>query len=71
MSDRPGSRRPVLERARKDAATLGVEVDYILGDMREIAWDQVFDGGCFSGLRRSAIFPKRITSSYSNVPFAR
>jgi SAM-dependent methyltransferase len=33
-----------LEKARKDAAILGVDVDYVLGDMREATWDQVFDG---------------------------
>lgn len=33
-----------LEKARKDAAKLGVDVDYVLGDMREATWDQVFDG---------------------------
>jgi SAM-dependent methyltransferase len=30
-----------------DAATLGVEVDYVLGYMRDIAWDQAFDAVFF------------------------
>lgn len=32
-----------LERARRDAAALGVSVDYIEGDMRDLAWDGRFD----------------------------
>jgi len=32
-----------LERARYDAAELGVEVDYVHGDMRELPWTQDFD----------------------------
>jgi SAM-dependent methyltransferase len=32
-----------LELARDDAATLGVQVDYVLGDMREIPWVDRFD----------------------------
>lgn len=32
-----------LEMARRDAAVLGVNVNYVLGDMREIAWNETFD----------------------------
>ena len=32
-----------LERAREDAAERGVEVDYVLGDMRELPWEERFD----------------------------
>ena len=32
-----------LERARADAEARGVEVDYVEGDMRELAWDGRFD----------------------------
>jgi SAM-dependent methyltransferase len=32
-----------LERARADAAALGVEVDYVAGDVREIPWTGEFD----------------------------
>jgi SAM-dependent methyltransferase len=32
-----------LERARADAAELGVEVDYVAGDVREIPWTGRFD----------------------------
>jgi SAM-dependent methyltransferase len=32
-----------LERARADAAALGVDVDYVEGDMRELPWDSRFD----------------------------
>jgi SAM-dependent methyltransferase len=32
-----------LDNAREDAATLGVDVRYVLADMREISWDQAFD----------------------------
>lgn len=32
-----------LELAREDARARDVEVDYVLGDMRELAWDQRFD----------------------------
>jgi SAM-dependent methyltransferase len=32
-----------LERARADAAELGVEVDYVHGDMRSIPWHDRFD----------------------------
>jgi SAM-dependent methyltransferase len=32
-----------LERARADAATRGVDVDYVEGDMRELPWDDRFD----------------------------
>lgn len=38
--DRAG---PFLEKAREDAVTLGVDVNYVLADMREITWDQAFD----------------------------
>jgi SAM-dependent methyltransferase len=33
-----------LERARQDAARLGVEVEYVAGDMRELPWTGRFDG---------------------------
>jgi SAM-dependent methyltransferase len=33
-----------LERARQDAARLGVEVEYVAGDMRELPWTSRFDG---------------------------
>jgi 2-polyprenyl-3-methyl-5-hydroxy-6-metoxy-1,4-benzoquinol methylase len=33
-----------LERAREDAATRGVEVEYVHGDMRELPWRERFDG---------------------------
>ena len=33
-----------LEKARGDAAARGVEVEYVLGDMRELAWRDRFDG---------------------------
>ncbi len=32
-----------LEVARRDAAARGVEVDYVEGDMRELAWEGAFD----------------------------
>jgi cyclopropane fatty-acyl-phospholipid synthase-like methyltransferase len=32
-----------LEWARRDAAARGVEVDYVEGDMRELAWEGAFD----------------------------
>jgi SAM-dependent methyltransferase len=32
-----------LDRARRDAATLGVAVDYVEGDMRSLPWTQEFD----------------------------
>ena len=32
-----------LEVARRDAAARGVEVDYVEGDMRELAWEGGFD----------------------------
>lgn len=32
-----------LERARTDAAELGVEVEYVLGDMRNLPWTGRFD----------------------------
>jgi SAM-dependent methyltransferase len=32
-----------LERARADAAARGVEVEYVQGDMRELAWEERFD----------------------------
>lgn len=32
-----------LGRARSDAAALGVEVEYVQGDMRELPWDERFD----------------------------
>jgi SAM-dependent methyltransferase len=32
-----------LDRAREDAHARGVEVDYVQGDMRELAWDARFD----------------------------
>lgn len=32
-----------LERARADAAELGVEVDYVVGDVRDIPWSDRFD----------------------------
>jgi SAM-dependent methyltransferase len=32
-----------LERARRDAAELGVEVEYVEGDMRSLPWDGRFD----------------------------
>jgi len=32
-----------LERARSDAAALGVEVEYVEGDMRELPWEESFD----------------------------
>ncbi|MDA3649226.1 methyltransferase domain-containing protein [Saccharopolyspora indica] len=34
---------PFLDRARADAAARGVEVDYVLGDMRELPWTDRFD----------------------------
>lgn len=37
------SSRPFLDRARTDAEALGVEVDYVLGDMRELPWSGRFD----------------------------
>jgi SAM-dependent methyltransferase len=33
-----------LERARADAAARGVEVEYVQGDMRELPWQERFDG---------------------------
>jgi SAM-dependent methyltransferase len=33
-----------LERAREDAATRTVEVEYVHGDMRELPWQERFDG---------------------------
>jgi SAM-dependent methyltransferase len=33
-----------LERARQDAAALGVEVEYVRGDMRDLPWTDRFDG---------------------------
>lgn len=35
--------RLFLERARRDAAERGVEVDYVVGDMRELPWEDRFD----------------------------
>lgn len=35
-----------LERARAEAAELGVDVDYVEGDMRELPWDGRFDAAC-------------------------
>lgn len=32
-----------LDRARSDAAELGVSVEYVIGDMREIPWTDQFD----------------------------
>ncbi len=32
-----------LEKAREDAAALGVDANYVLGDMRKIEWEQEFD----------------------------
>jgi SAM-dependent methyltransferase len=32
-----------LERAREDATERGVEVEYVLGDMRELPWEARFD----------------------------
>jgi SAM-dependent methyltransferase len=32
-----------LEKARTDAARLGADVSYVLGDMRETGWNQAFD----------------------------
>jgi cyclopropane fatty-acyl-phospholipid synthase-like methyltransferase len=32
-----------LDRARADAAALGVEVDYVAGDMRDLPWTDRFD----------------------------
>ncbi len=32
-----------LERARQDAAEMGVSVEYVEGDMRELPWQQRFD----------------------------
>jgi SAM-dependent methyltransferase len=32
-----------LERARADAVAFGVEVDYLLGDMRSLPWTDTFD----------------------------
>ncbi|MGW1679017.1 SAM-dependent methyltransferase [Saccharopolyspora sp. NPDC002376] len=37
------SAEPFLEHARADAAARGVEVDYRLGDMRELPWTDRFD----------------------------
>jgi SAM-dependent methyltransferase len=33
-----------IEKARDHAAAMGVDVDYVVGDMREITWDRTFDG---------------------------
>jgi SAM-dependent methyltransferase len=33
-----------LDKARQDAAALGIHVNYVLGDMRNTTWDQAFDG---------------------------
>jgi len=32
-----------LERARRDAAALGINVEYVEGDMRSLAWEHRFD----------------------------
>ncbi|MER7079735.1 Ubiquinone/menaquinone biosynthesis C-methylase UbiE [Saccharopolyspora kobensis] len=37
------SSAPFLDRARTDAAARGIEVDYVLGDMRELPWTDRFD----------------------------